>query len=111
MQHLVPLTKCGVVSFVALRMLVHRECHFRLWQTRSIHGHCLKIKQLREIHIDLWSRFHVGSPDRCILSEYSQLEQEWFDNASHRHEGADWVLLQEYPNWERVTLKRAGIIL
>jgi hypothetical protein len=42
------------------------------------------------------------------LSGYSQLEQEeWFENASYHNNGADWVLLQEYPNLERVTLKHA----
>jgi hypothetical protein len=49
-------------------------------------------------------------PIAAYCQEYSQLEQEtWFHNASNSNGGADWVLLQEYPNLERVTLKHAAM--
>jgi hypothetical protein len=45
-------------------------------------------------------------PSIAYCKEYSQLEHEiWFDRASYVHRGADWVLLREYTNLERVTLK------
>jgi hypothetical protein len=50
----------------------------------------------------------VCLPITAYCQAFSQLEREpWFDVASGSHGGADWVLLQEYPNLERVTLKRA----
>jgi hypothetical protein len=68
------------------------------------------MNSLREIRID---PFGVYFDDEFPLitaycKEYSQLEQEeWFSNASNANNGVDWVLLQEYPNLERITLKHA----
>jgi hypothetical protein len=67
------------------------------------------MKSLREIHIDpLGLIADEHTPITAFCKEYSQLEEEiWFDNASRYNDGADWVLLREYPNLERVTLKHA----
>jgi predicted HD phosphohydrolase len=47
-------------------------------------------------------------PISAYCQEYGHREQEdWFDDASHYNDRAVWVLLQEYPNLERVTLKHA----
>jgi hypothetical protein len=65
---------------------------------------------LHEIHIDPFAVYFSdeGPPITAYYKEYNQLEQEeWFGNASSYTNGADWVLLQEYPNLERVTLKHA----
>ncbi len=64
---------------------------------------------LREFHIDpLAVGVGYRLPIVAYCKEFRQLEQEgWFAAASARHNGADWVLLQEYPNLERVTLKHA----
>jgi hypothetical protein len=65
---------------------------------------------LCEIHIDpLRVCLNALSPPiAAYCKEYSLLEQEsWFGDLSYYNNGADWVLLQEYPNLERVTLKHA----
>jgi hypothetical protein len=65
---------------------------------------------LREIHIDPFgvSLTHRSPPITAYCKEYIQLVQmTWFENASRHNGGADWVLLQEYPNLENVTLKHA----
>jgi hypothetical protein len=87
---------------------VYRGCHFCLVQPSSF-PISNNMKSLLEIHIDPFGvYFYENSPLVAYCQEYSQLEQEeWFENASSRHGGADWVLLQEYPNLERVTLKHA----
>jgi hypothetical protein len=65
------------------------------------------MNSLRELHLDPLECI-LNPPIAAYCQEYNQLEQEeWFDNASDLHGGADWVLLQEYPNLERVTLKHA----
>jgi hypothetical protein len=64
------------------------------------------MNSLREIHIDPFAvNCGVESPPITgYCKEYSQLEQEeWFGNGNE----GDWVVLQEYPNFERVTLKHA----
>jgi hypothetical protein len=66
------------------------------------------MNRLREIYIDPFSvNFGDESPPiNAYCKEYSQLE-EWFGNAYSYTNGVDRVLLQEYPNLERVTLKHA----
>jgi hypothetical protein len=86
----------------------YRGCHFRFLQPYLfLVDTSSTMNSLREIHIDpVEVRFQV--PIAAYCQEYSQLEQEeWFAAASYRHREADWVLLQEYPNLERVTLKHA----
>jgi hypothetical protein len=89
--------------------VVCRGCHFRLMQPyrfRVVNN----MNSLREIHIDPFgvSLGDQSPPITAFCQEYSQLEQEeWFRIASIHNNGADWVLLQEYPNLERVTLKHA----
>jgi hypothetical protein len=92
----------------------YRGCHFRLLQP------CLfpvdnssTMNSLREIHIDPFGVYFHGTspPIAAYCQEYSQNEQEewfrWFRRFSRDNNGVDWVLLQEYPNLERVTLKHA----
>jgi hypothetical protein len=87
--------------------VVYRGCHFILMQPDPF-PIINNVNSLREIHIDPLGVRIYGLPITAYCQEYSQLEQEeWFDNASNRFRGADWVLLQEYPNLERVTLKHA----
>jgi hypothetical protein len=65
---------------------------------------------LREIHVDPFGVYLIDQspPITAYCKEYIHLEQEeWFRRASRAYYGADWVLLQEYPNLKRVTLKRA----
>jgi hypothetical protein len=86
--------------------VVYPGCHFRLLQPNPFPADDSR-NILREIHIDPL-RVAPIPPIIAFCQEYSQLEQEeWFDNASNANNGADWVLLQEYPNLERVTLKNA----
>jgi hypothetical protein len=75
----------------------HRRWHFPLMQPDY---YTPSNNILREIHLDpLRVMFYLPIVDR-------HLEQErWFGNASNRNGGTDCVLLQEYPNLERVTLK------
>jgi hypothetical protein len=70
------------------------------------------MSSLREIHIDPFGvYFDNNVPLDAFCKEFSQLEREtWFDNASRHNNGADWVLLQKYPNLERVTLKNADYV-
>jgi hypothetical protein len=87
----------------------YRGCHFRLIQPYFLHFN-ITMNSLREIHIDPFGvYFNSFSPAIvAYCQEYSQLEQEeWFDDFSRSNNGVDWVLLQEYPNLERVTLKHA----
>jgi hypothetical protein len=90
--------------------VVHRGWHFSFKQPRSFPVFDNNYHHLREIHIDPFGvRLNDVLPIAAYCKEYSQLEREtWFDFASSRHGGGrDWVLLQEYPNLERVTLKHA----
>jgi hypothetical protein len=60
------------------------------------------MNSLHELHIDPFGvYFSLNFPLIAYCQEYSQLEQ------ANLHNGADCVLLQEYPNLERVTLKHA----
>jgi hypothetical protein len=89
--------------------VVYRDCHFSLLQPNPFPVNYI-LNNLREIHIDPFGvHFHAGySPIAAYCQEYSQLEQEeWFENGLYLHDGPDWVLLQEYPNLERVTLLHA----
>jgi hypothetical protein len=94
--------------------VTYRGCHFLLMQPYPfLHYDNSSINNmniLREIHIDPFGiQFHDASPPIAAYCQaLSQLELEpWFDFATDIHGGADWVLLQEYPNLERVTLKHA----
>jgi hypothetical protein len=95
--------------FCCTAEVLYRGCHFRLMQPNFFLVNNT-MNSLREIHIDpfgvYFSRF--SPPIAAYCQEYSQLEQEeWFDLFSGYNNGVDWVLLQEYPNLERVTLKHA----
>jgi hypothetical protein len=90
--------------------VVHTGCHFSLKQPNPFPINN-NMKNLREIHIDAFGvRIDYRStPIAAYCQEYNQLEQEeWFAAASYNNSGSDWVLLQEYPNLERVTLKHAA---
>jgi hypothetical protein len=89
--------------------LGHSGCHFSLDQPYSLwFSNNMNMSILREIHIDPFGVLLSVLPIILYCKEYSQLEQEtWFDHASDSNGGGDWVLLQEYPNLERVTLKHA----
>jgi hypothetical protein len=92
--------------------VVCRGCHFLLMQPYPFAVN-ISMNNLREIHIDPFGVYfiNISPPIAAYCQEYSLLEQEeWFDNASILHGGADWVLLQEYPNLERVTLKHVDYI-
>jgi hypothetical protein len=86
----------------------HRRWHFSLMQPDF---YTPSNYILREIHIDpLRVTFYL--PIVAYCKEYRQLEQEtWFHGASSRNGGTDWVLLQEYPNLERVTLKHVEYLV
>jgi hypothetical protein len=87
---------------------VYHGCHFYLMQPYLLPVNNNNLNSLREIHLDLFGVYlHQDSPPiAAYCKEYRQLEQEtWFNSASNANGGADWVLLQEYPNLERVTLK------
>jgi hypothetical protein len=89
--------------------VICRGCHFRLMQPHRFRVDA-NMHSLREIHIDPFgvSLGDHSPPITAFCQEYSQLEQEeWFRIAAIHNNGADWVLLQEYPNLERVTLKHA----
>jgi hypothetical protein len=91
--------------------LSYRGCHFRLMQP-YIEGNST-MNSLREIHVDPFGVYfhHLSPPIAAYCQEYSQLEQEeWFDEFARYNNRVDWVLLQEYPNLERVTLKHADYI-
>jgi hypothetical protein len=88
--------------------VVYRGCHFFLIQPYTLPVNHDIMNSLHELHLDPFGVYFQSLPIAAYCQEYSQLEQEeWFENAANRHGGADWVLLQEYPNLERVTLKRA----
>jgi hypothetical protein len=82
--------------------VVHRGCHFSKMRPFPFTGSSNTMNNLREIYID---------PFGVAFYSYSlriRLQQEVrFADASNRHGGEDWVLLREYPNLERATLKRA----
>jgi hypothetical protein len=88
--------------------VVYPGCHFCLEQPYPFYYN----GSLREIYIDPFGvYFDDKVPLAAFCKEYSQLEQEvWFDNASRHNNGQDWVLLQEYLNLERVTLKHADYV-
>jgi hypothetical protein len=89
--------------------VVYPGCHFSLLQPYSFPIE-KNMNSLHELHLDPFGvRFYEQSlPIAAYCQEYSRLEQEeWFENAANRRGGADWVLFQEYPNLERVTLRRA----
>jgi hypothetical protein len=89
--------------------VIYPGCLFKLYQPYP-HPINNGMNILRELHLDPFGACFYGQypPIAAYCQEYSQLERkEWFAAASNRHSGADWVLLQEYPNLERVTLKRA----
>jgi hypothetical protein len=91
--------------------VVYRGCHFSLMQPNPSSANNNNMRNsLREIHIDPFGVYlDVNSPPiTAFCKEHIHLEQEeWFHNASVANNGADWVLLQEYPNLERVALKHA----
>jgi hypothetical protein len=95
---------------VAEAVLYPGACHFRLIQQPyplAVDNHT---KRLCEIHVDPFRVVlnALSPPITAYCNEYSQLEQErWFDDLSYYNNGADWVLLQEFPNLTRVTLKNA----
>jgi hypothetical protein len=103
------LSKSRASVFRCTADVVYRGCRFCLIQPFPYPiNNSMNI--LCEIHIDPFGVYVdcLSLPIAAYCQEYSQLEQEeWFAAASHRHSGADWVLLQEYPNLERVTLKHA----
>jgi hypothetical protein len=99
--------------------VAYSGCHFLLMQpypflhydNSSVNFNSINnMNNLREIHIDPFGvqLLDASPPIAAYCQALSQLELEpWFDFASENHGGADWVLLQEYPNLERVTLKHA----
>jgi hypothetical protein len=87
--------------------VVYQGCNFCLDQQPSPFP---VNNNLHELHLDPFGVFlrDESPPISAYCQEYSELEQEeWFDDASDSNNGADWVLLREYPNLERVTLKHA----
>jgi hypothetical protein len=69
------------------------------------------MNNLHELHLDPFGVYlgDESPPISAYCQEYSQLDQdEWSDDASYStNAGSDWVLLREYPNLERVSLKHA----
>jgi hypothetical protein len=100
----------SISAFRCTAEVVYPGCKFWLIQPYIFReGIDMNRNRLREIHIDPFGVYFDDEfpPITAYCMEYSQLEQEeWFDNAN----GVDLVLLQEYPNLERVTLKHAAYL-
>jgi hypothetical protein len=89
--------------------VVYPGCNFSLMQPYLFPVNN-NMNSLREIHIDPFGVYlsDESPPITAYCKEYIYLEQEeWYEYASPYHHGADWVLLQEFPNLERVTLQHA----
>jgi hypothetical protein len=88
----------------------YRGCHFLLLRPLPYRVND-NMNSLHETHLDPFGvcLHHHSPPIAAYCQEYSQLEQEEWFAAYHRlHDvGPDWVLLQEHPNLERVTIKHA----
>jgi hypothetical protein len=100
-----PLFASRVSVFRCYAEVVYPGCNFCLLQPDN-NG----TNNLREIHIDPFGLYFLVEFPTIIAycKEYNQLRREyWFDSASYSNNGADWVLLREYTNLERVTLKNA----
>jgi hypothetical protein len=97
-----------ISTFRCTAEVVYPGCKFCLMQPYPFPVANDGMSSLREIHIDPFGVYFDSyfPPITAYCKEHSQLEQEeWFVA-----NGVDWVLLQEYPNLERVTLKHAAYL-
>jgi hypothetical protein len=104
-----PLFESNISVFRCTAEVGYRGCH-HFYLEQPVNSDTIS---LREIHIDPFGVYFDATsvPITAYCKEYSQLEQEqWFGRASYFNNGADWVLLQEYTNLERVTLKHAEYV-
>jgi hypothetical protein len=89
---------------------VYPGCNFSLMQPYLFPVDNNIMNSLREIHVEPFGVYFgdQSPPIKAFCREHIHLgQEEWFDFASDANNGEDWVLLQEYPNLERVTLKHA----
>jgi hypothetical protein len=88
--------------------VVDHQCNFSLMQP-DVFQVDDGMTSLRELHIDPFGVYfrHQSPPIIAYCKENSQLQQEEWFGTIYSYNGLDWVLLQEFPNLERVTLKHA----